>query len=126
MAKEYVRPIPNTWWLKKRAYTIYMVREFTSIFVAAYVVFLLILVARAQDEAGFGTFFEALKEPLSIIFHMIVLLMVTLHTITWFVATPKVVVVYRGSERVPPQVIAGAHYAAWIVVSLVIAWLVLR
>ena len=126
MAKEYIRPIPNNWWMKKKSYRIYMLREFTSVFVLAYVVFLLIMVARAADRDGFHTFFEAMKSPLSIAFHVIVLLMATFHTITWFVATPKVVVVYRGTDRVPPAVIAGAHYAAWIGASLVIAWLVLR
>jgi len=34
-------------------------------------------------------------------------------------------VVRVGGNRVPPRVIVGANYAAWIVVSAIIAWIIL-
>src|SRR5262249_55309397 len=48
--KEYVRPMPSNWWLKKRNYTLFMVRELTAVFVAGYAIFLLVLIYRASQE----------------------------------------------------------------------------
>ena len=52
--------------------------------------------------------------------------MVLFHSITWIALVPKVLVIWRGDERVNPRLIAGAHYAAWLVVSGIVAWVVLR
>ena len=125
MAKAHVRPVPNSWWLKKRAYFLFMLREWTSVFVAGYAVFLMVLVARAEDAESFGAFFQALLTPWSIVLHAITLAMVLYHTVTWLNLTPRVLVVWRGEQRVPGFVIAGVHYVGWLVVSAAVAWLVL-
>ncbi len=125
MAKEYVRPFPNTWWLKRRSYLIYMVRELTSVFVLAYAIVLLVMVARAQSAASFASFYEWLQSPASVILHVVLLVMVLFHAITWIALTPKVLIIWRGEQRVSGVLIAGAHYAAWLVMSAVIAWIVL-
>ena len=49
--------------------------------------------------------------------------MILYHSITWFNLTPKVMVVWRGEERVSPILIAGANYLAWIAVSVIIVWI---
>ena len=51
--------------------------------------------------------------------------MVLYHTVTWLNLTPKVLVIWRGESRVSPLLIAGAHYVAWLIVSIVVAWIVL-
>jgi fumarate reductase subunit C len=118
--KEYVRPIPATWWLSRPAYTKFMVRELTSAFLAGYAVFLVILVRDARDEAAFSGLFNALKSPVSIVLHLIVLAFALFHSITFFDLTPRVLRAHRGEERVPDRAIAGAHYAAWLVLSLIL------
>ncbi len=124
--KEYVRPMPSTWWLQKKSYTLFMLREVTALFVAGYAIFLIVLVARAgQGEAVFTAFAQGLKSPLSIGLHLLVLLMSIYHSVTWFSATPKVLVFWRGDERVSPSIVAGWHYAAWAVVSVIVAGLAL-
>jgi hypothetical protein len=35
------------------------------------------------------------------------------------------VIVFRGEEKVPAPVIAGAHFALWAVCSIAVAWLAL-
>jgi len=35
-------------------------------------------------------------------------------------------VMRRGEERVPPVFIAGSNYVAWLAISVVILWIVLR
>src|SRR5262245_9459770 len=115
--KDYVRPMPATWWLKNRHLTLFMVRELTSVFVAGYAVFLLVLHYRYRQRGdAFHSMFEALKSPASIALHLLALVFVVYHSVTWFNLTPKAIVLWRGEERVSPVLIAGAHYALWVVV----------
>jgi fumarate reductase subunit C len=119
--KELHRPMSLTWWLQKPSYTRFMIRDVTSIFIAGYCVFLIVLMYRAgQSENSFRAFFESLKSPLSIVLHLIALGFAVYHSITFFNLTPRVMVAFRGDEKVPEAVIAGAHYAGWVVVSLVL------
>ena len=125
MSKDYIRPMPKSWWLTRPSWRWFMLREWTALFVAAYAVFLIFLVCAAKNTQSFAAFYEGLSSPWSILFHILVLLMATYHTYTWFAAAPKALRVYRGEERVPEVVVAGGHFAAWIVVSIVLAWSVL-
>jgi fumarate reductase subunit C len=124
--KTYQRPLPRTWWLRKPTYFRFMMRELTSVFVSGYAIFLLVLTTRARDFASFEPFFEALHTPSSIVLHLLVLAAVLFHSITWTGLLPQVVVLWRGEERVPPRLIAAVNYLAWLVMSGIVAWLVLR
>lgn len=120
--KEYIRPIPAaTWWVQRPTYVVFMIREATSLFVGGYALFLLTLVARADDAAAFAA---ALQSPLAIALQLLALPMVVFHAVTWFNAAPKALVLYRGEERVSPAIVGGAHYVAWLVVSGIILWIV--
>ncbi len=130
MAKDWIRPMPRAWWLTRRTWRVFMLRELTSAFVAAYAAFLLLLLLRAR-EAGdpastvWTGFVECLSSPWSLAFHGAVLAMALLHTATWFVAAPKALRLFRGEEPVPERIVVGAHFAAWFGASLLVAWLVL-
>ena len=122
----YHRPVSNTWWLKRKTYILFMIRELTSVFVAGYCIFLLVLVYKlTQGTDAYGDFMAALKSPISVALHLITLIFVLYHTITWFNLTPKILVLYRGEERVPQGLVAGMFYIGWVVVSVIVAWLVL-
>jgi fumarate reductase subunit C len=83
--KPYVRPMPNTWWLQRGAYIFFMVREVTSVFIAAYLVLFLVMIHRLQQgQAAYESFLECLKSPLAIAFHVVALGFALFHTITWF------------------------------------------
>jgi len=113
--------MPACWWLKKKTFLLFIVRELTCVFVGGYALFLLILASQLDDKE---TFAAILKSPLWIALQIIALPMVVYHTVTWLNLTPKVMVVWRGEERVSPALIAGVHYLAWGVVSIVILWIV--
>ena len=115
--KEYIRPMPANWWMMKKTYVLFIVRELTCVFVGGYALFLLVLVARRDDPQAFVAW---LNSPFLIVLQIIALPMVLYHSITWFKLTPKVMVVWRGEERVSPLLIAGANYVAWAIVSIVI------
>jgi fumarate reductase subunit C len=117
---EYRRPWPADWWLRRPSYFLFMLREFTALFVGAYALFLLILAVLGRDA-----FAAIVQSPLNMALHCIALLMVLYHTVTWLNLTPKVIVLWRGEERVDPRLIAAAHYAAWLVLSAIIVGLAL-
>lgn len=115
--------MPATWWLRNRYLTLFMVRELTSVFVGAYAVLLLVMLyRRGTDPQAFHGFFEWLKTPASILVHLVILAFVIYHAVTWLNLTPKVMIVYRGEEKVPAPLIAGAHYVLWAICSVVILW----
>jgi fumarate reductase subunit C len=124
--KEYHRPIPPTYWFSRKPYTLFILRELSSAALGAYAVFLIVLLAKAKDEAAFNALLEGLKSPLSIALHLVALAFAVYHSMTFFNLTPRVLVVPRGEERVPDVMIQGAHYAAWLVVSLVLFVLAIK
>jgi len=127
MSKPYVRPMPADWWLRRGSYLLFMLRELSSVFVALYVLELLCVADRSRGgPAALETFFTALQSPGWILFHSVVLAFALLHTITWFNLTPQAIDVRLGEEKVPAVLVAGANYAAWIVVSVVLGWILLR
>ena len=122
--KEYVRPMPATWWLHNYHLVLFMIRELTSVFVAGYAIFLLVLLYLhgAEDRQAFSA---ALGSPVSIALQLIALVFVVFHSVTWFNLTPKAIILWRGEEKVSPALIAGAHYGLWAAVSLIVLLLVL-
>jgi fumarate reductase subunit C len=47
------------------------------------------------------------------------------HAITFFDATPQALSVHIGKTRVPKRIVGASHYAAWLVASALVCWLVL-
>ena len=125
-SKEYLRPMPSTWWLRRKSYFLFMVRDLTCVAVGGYAALLLVLAASAHDQDSFHSVFLWLSTSRwSVALHAIALPLVLYHTITWFDLTSRAVVIWRGEERVSPVLIAGSNYVAWLVVSVLIAWIVL-
>src|SRR5262245_34018507 len=118
--RQLIRPMPTDWWLKKPAYTWFMIRDITSIFIAGYCIFLMYVLCRSRDPAAFSAFYHAWSSPLSMVLHTIALVFAVYHSITFFNLTPRVLVVFQGDEKVPDGVISGAHYALWVVVTVII------
>jgi fumarate reductase subunit C len=127
MRKPYRRPVSSTWWLSKSNYVLFMLRELTSVFVAAFLVFYLAQLSHLEEGTEAYTAFLGQRSSFGwILFHIVALIAALYHSVTWFNLTPKVMVVHRGEEKVPPAFIAGPHYAAWVVISVVILWIALR
>jgi len=123
----YRRPIPPTWWLANRAYFLFMVRELTSVFIAAYLVlFLLMLQKLAAGREAYEAYLRFLAQPGMLVFHVVALAAALFHTVTWFNVTPMVMPLQVGEKRVPPKIIAGANYMAWIVLSIAVTAIVMR
>lgn len=121
--KEYIRPMPATWFLHNRHLVVYALRELTSFFVAGYAIFLLVVLYYAnQGKEQFGRWFfdKVLQSRLSLVLHLIVLAFVIFHSVASFNSMGRLVVVRRGEERVSPVLIAELNYALWLIVSMLI------
>ena len=121
----YVRSM-NGWWRRDAYYMRYMAREVTAVFVAAYAVVLLVgLVRLGQGEAAYDGWLQALKTPLSLVFHLVVLAVFCYHTWSWFSIMPKTMpMMFVGGKRVQPGTITGTGLAAALVACLAVLLIV--
>lgn len=118
----YYQRIPVFWWTRKWAYAKFMLREFTSVFVAFYAIMLLIQVsALSRGPDSYDAFLEWLRSPGSLILHFIAFLFLLFHSFTWFHLARKAMVLRLGNYTIPGAAITASHYLAWIVVSAIIA-----
>lgn len=118
MVGPYPRQHSRTWFVQRWPYRIFMLRELSSVFIAAYVVVLLLLVTKVHDgRHAFNELDQTLKSPGLFVFNSVVLLFALLHSATWFQAVPKALPLRRGENKVPPVLLIGAHYALMLVLS---------
>jgi len=151
-ATTYRRPVSRLWWTKKWTYFLFMMRELSCVFVAWFVVFMTMLVyAIGRGEASYRQFLAWASSPVVVVVNVVALAFLVLHTVTWFALTPQAMVVRAGGRqvvrtrmvqvgrrivpaatvvraggRVPAWVVIASQYVGLAVVSVFIAWLVLR
>jgi fumarate reductase subunit C len=119
--------MPADWWMSGRyrspssqgrnAYLLFMLREFTSIVLAIFLVFYLVQIARlGAGQAAYDAFLDSLRSPGMLFLHLLALVAAVYHTITWL-QLAGIVMVLRG---VPPRALVLGGYVAWAVASLVV------
>lgn len=124
----WLRPRLSTyWWLGKWPYVRFILRELSSVFVAWFVIYLLLLVrAVGRGEAAYRDFLDVSAHPIVMLVNVVAFFFITFHALTWFAVAPQAIVAHVGAKRVPPALIAMSHYGAWMVVSAAIFWFLLR
>jgi fumarate reductase subunit C len=123
----YRKRMGTLWWLHRRSYLLFALRELSCVFIAWFVIFLLLLVhAVGSGSRNYQRFLDWAANPWVITLNIATLLFVVLHAVTWFNLAPKAIVVRARGRRVPSSFIAGTNYLAWVVISAIVAWLVLR
>lgn len=120
-----IREVPPTsWFLRHPRYMRYMARELTSLFIGAYCVLLVVAMQRlSAGPAAWQGFLDALRSADSIVFHLLAMAAAFYHAGTWFNATQKAMPLQIGEGFVKGSYISGAHYVAWVVLSLVVLFL---
>ena len=123
----WLRPRMSTyWWLERRSYLAFILRELSSLFVAWFVVYLLLLVRSAsQGNAGYQQFLAWSASPFVLGLNTVGLFFLVYHAVTWFNLAPQAMVVRAGGRRVPGVLIAASNYLAWATASALVAWLLL-
>jgi fumarate reductase subunit C len=120
------RPAPSVfWWVRRRAYIAFVLRELSSLFVAWFVGYLLLLVhALDAGSEQYRAFLRWADNPWVLAVNTIALLFLILHAITWFRLAPQAMVVRLRGRRVRPVWIAAANYALWAAASAVVFWII--
>lgn len=123
--RAYVRSMDG-WWKRDAYYIDYMTREVTAVFVAAYAVVLLVgLVRLGQGEAAFNGWLQALKSPLSLVFHLVLLASFVYHTWSWFNIMPITMpMMFVGGKRVQPGTITGTGLVAAVIACAAVFFIV--
>jgi fumarate reductase subunit C len=124
----WLRPRVSTyWWLGRRSYLAFILRELSSVFIAWFVVYFLLLVRTvARGAPAYQEFLSWSANPIVLLLNFVTFLFVVLHAITWFNLAPQAMVVRMGTTRVPGVIIVASNYLAWAAASALLAWLLLR
>ena len=118
--------VSTYWWMQRASYLVFILRELSSVFVAWFVVYLLVLVrALGQGESSYRQFLDWSGSPFILLLNLVSLFFVVFHAVTWFNLAPQAMVVHVGRTRVPGFLIAASNYFAWAVASALVAWLLL-
>ena len=119
--RPYMRPMQG-WWRRDPVFMRYMVRESTALAVLAYAVVLMIgFVRLAQGEAAWNGWLAALQSPWAVALHLVLLVAMVVHALTWFSIMPKVMaIVHVGGRRVTDHVITLTGCFAAVVASVVL------
>lgn len=118
------QPVSTYWWLEKPSYFAFILREGTCMFVGWFVIYLLLLVhAVGQGPARYEQFLSWSATPVILILNVVTFVLVVYHAVTFFTAAPQAMVVRIGRKQIPGFLVLAGHYAAWALVSGVVAWL---
>jgi fumarate reductase subunit C len=121
----YRPKVPRFWWARRRSYLLFVLRELSSLFVAWFVAYLLMLVyAVGEGESAYQRFLDWSANPFVVAVNLVALAFVLLHAVTFFQAAPQTTVVRFRGRRVPSAALAAPIFLAWIVISAFLIWLV--
>jgi len=113
--------VSTYWWLWRRSYFLFILRELSSLSVAWVVVYLLALVVRvSHGEAAYRAFLDWSSRPSVLALNVLSLAFLVLHAVTWFNLAPQAMVVHFRHRRVPGALIAASNYAGLAAVTAII------
>lgn len=118
----YAQPLPSNWFLRRRGYVLYVIREFTAVPIALWMVWFLVEVARLKDgRAGYHPHLSGLFIGAS----AVVLVFALWHSITFLSLSGLIMRIPLGDRSVPSRVIAGGAFTGLVVASAIIAALLI-
>lgn len=121
----YRQKLPRLWWVRRPSYLLFILRELSSLFVAWFVAYLLVLVyAVGQGADAYQSFLDFSANPFVIALNVLALAFIVLHAVTFFQAAPQTTVVRLRGRRVPAAMLAAPIFGGWVVVSAFLIWLV--
>ena len=115
--KTYRPKMGAGWWTRKRHYFLYMVREFTALPLALWLLWLLFEIQRAGR--GASGYYPPSSTPF-VIFSVICLLFALYHSFT-FLSLAGVILHFKVLDRpVASRLIVLSQFGGWLVASIVI------
>ena len=115
---EYRWVMPRGWWTRKRHYFQYMLREFTALPMALWLLWFLVEVQRAQN--GPNGYYPHSSTGF-VIFSVICLAFALYHSVTFLSLAGVIIHINFADRPVPSRLIVLTMFGAWAVASIVIA-----
>jgi fumarate reductase subunit C len=123
----YRKRVSTYWWLQRWEYLRFVLRELSSVFVTYFVMLTLLQVYMlSKGPLPYAHFQELLKNPFILALNLISFFFVVFHAVTWFNLSARAMAIRVGGKRVPGFLISGSNFVAWLVISAVVAWFLLR
>ena len=120
--REFGWSMPRGWWTRRPHYFWYIVREFTSLPLALWLMWLLVEIRRAQDGP---TGYHPHSSLGFVIFSVIVLLFALYHSVT-FLSLAGAILHFNVADRpIPSQLIVLSQFGAWAAASAVVGFVLI-
>ena len=120
--REYRPAFSNWWWLGRRNYLIFILREFSSIFVGYFLIVTLWQVcALATGPDAYANFQADMRNPWMIVLNIIALAFLVLHIITWSRLVPRAFFPRRNGHPTDEMTTALPSYILWAVATIIVA-----
>jgi fumarate reductase subunit C len=117
--REYRWRMPADWWVRKRHYIGYMLREFSAAPMALWMLWLLVEIRRvASGSAHYAPHSSAAF----VIFSVVVLGFSIYHSVTFLSLAGTILHFKVGDRPVSSRLIVLAMFAQWLVASVVVAF----
>ena len=116
--RSYRWSMPANWWTRNRRYFFYVVREFTALPMALWLLWLLYDIKSAGSGAA-G--FQPPRSPAFVAFSAVCFLFATYHSYTFLKLAGVIIHLKVMDKTVPPRVIVLTMFGAWALASIVIA-----
>ncbi len=115
--------MPANWWTRNSRYFMYVVREFTSLPLALWLLWLVYDIRQAGVRP---VNFHPVTSPAFVVFSVIVLLFALYHSFTFLSLAGVIIHVKMLDRPVPSRLIVLSQFALWalasVVVGLVLIW----
>jgi fumarate reductase subunit C len=115
--RTYRWSMPAGWWTRNRRYFLYVVREFTAVPMALWLLWLLYDIKSA--EAGAANF-QPPRSVAFVAFSVVCFLFATYHSFTFLKLAGVIMHVRVLDKTVPPRVIVLTMFGLWALASIVI------
>jgi fumarate reductase subunit C len=114
-ARTYRRPMPAAWWLRYRTYATYMVREFTPLFMVAWLVWFLVDVYRLRN----GEYTGHTGDAAFIVFSAVCLFFTLWHAITFLSLSGMILRIPVGDRFIPAGAVRALSFGGLVFVTVV-------
>ncbi len=120
--REFGWRMPLGWWTRQRHYFLYMLREFTALPMALWLIWLLYEISGLRNGAH-G--YNPPRSGLFVAFSVVVLLFSLYHSYTFLKLAGVIMRIKVLDRQIPSRVIVFTMFGAWAVASAVIAFVLI-
>lgn len=120
--RRHAQPLPGNWFLRRRGYVLYVVREFTAVPIAIWMIWFLVEIARLH---GGRSAYHPHFSGAFIAFSALCLIFALWHSVTFLSLSGLIMRIPIGDRSLPSQVVAAASFGALILAFAVIGGLLM-